>query len=112
MEELFGGAVAIRLFRVAVPHNRLKDGACATVVQSVVSTRQQTTQSATPQRCSATPTRADIVLHKQAMLYHIGIGPYGLVGIFRQHLAGILADALGVGLRGSIHPHIVLASLP
>ena len=39
--ELLGGLEGVGLAAVAVPHDRFDNGACATVVQSVVGTRQQ-----------------------------------------------------------------------
>ena len=50
------------------------------------------------------------------MLHHIGIGPYGLVGVLRQQLGivAVLSQVVGIGisLRGSIDPHIVRTCLP
>ena len=95
-----------------MPHDGLDDGSCATVVQTVVGTSQSSAQSAAPEWGSATPARADVVLHEQTVLNHIRIGPDGLVRIAWQHLRGILADALCVGLRRGVYPHIVGTRLP
>ena len=80
-------------------------------MQTVVSTRQTTAQTTSPKWGGAAPSRADVVLHEQTVLYHVGIGPDGLVGILRQQLGvvAVLGQAVGVGvcLGGSIHPHVV-----
>ena len=46
------------------------------------------------------------------MLHHVGIWPDGLVGELGQHLRGVFADALGIGLGAGVDPHVVLTGFP
>ena len=95
-----------------MPHDGLDDGTRTTVVQAIVGTREAATQATAPERRGAAPARTDIVSHEEAVLNQISVWPDGLVGILGQHLAGILANLLGIGLGAGINPHIDATSGP
>lgn len=65
----------------SMPHDSFQHISCTTVVQTFHTTTTFRSQSPTPQRSSATPSCADIVLHPQTMLNKIGIWPNLLVRI-------------------------------
>ena len=69
-----------------MPHDCLDLITRTTVVQTVLGTRQTERQTTSPEWRGTTPARADIILHEQAVLHHIGVGPDGLVGKTRQTL--------------------------
>ena len=100
------------LLGVGVPHDGFHLVAGAIVVQTVFSTCQLQTQAASPKRSGAAPARADVVLHKEFVLHHIGVRPDGLVGKFRQTFAHGDSCTLCIGLGGGIYPVVVGAGLP
>ena len=71
-----------------MPHDSLHDVAGAAVVQTFHTAATLSGQSATPQRRSAAPARADVVLHPEAVLYEVGVRPYLLVRIARHVAVG------------------------
>ena len=95
-----------------MPHDGLDNGSGSTIMQAIVSSREAATQTTAPERCGAAPACADVVGHKQAMLNQVCVWPDSLVGIFWQHVAGTLANLLGIGLGAGINPHIVATSSP
>ena len=95
-----------------MPHDGLYDVTCTAVVQTVVGTRQSAAQSTSPEWGSAAPACADVVHHKQTVLYHVGIRPDDLIRIAGQHTLIVLTHAAGISLDRGIHPWSVLASGP
>ena len=67
-----------------MPHDGFDNVAGATVVQTVSVSRADRRQSASPQRCGAAPTRADVILHVELVLDVVAVRPNLLVGITRQ----------------------------
>ena len=87
-----------------MPEDGLDLVAGTAVVQTVLCSCVDERESATPQRCSATPRAVDAVLHIQTVLDHISIRPDGLVLISGQ-LEVLFGDNLRI-------PIIVGCGLP
>ena len=94
--EFLHGPAGVAL-AVAVPHDGFDDVAGAAVVQTVGGAGADGGEAAAPQRGGAAPAGADVVLHVQLVLDHVGVGPYLLVGIARQTLVGGGEEVVGVG---------------
>lgn len=90
LAEALDAVAGVALRRIAVPHYGLHGGACAAVVQAVgrLGAGYLLMQSAAPERSSAAPPGADVVGHVEFVLHHVGIGPYRLIGIAREFVAG------------------------
>ena len=95
-----------------MPHDGFDFVAGTTVVQTVLCTRETERKSASPKRCGAAPSRADVVLHEESVLHHVGIRPNGLVRILWKDSLRVLSHGLGVGLDAIVNPVTVFARLP
>ena len=82
------GVAHTTLVLATVPHDGLHHVAGPTVVQPLHATATLSGQPTSPQRSGAAPARADVVLHPQAMLHKVGVGPYLLVRIARHVAVG------------------------
>ena len=67
--ELLRGTEGIAISAVAVPHDGFNHVSGAAVVESVVSPRVLQGNSASPERCGATPAGADVVQHEMCLLF-------------------------------------------
>ena len=55
-------------------------------------------ETTTPQRSGTAPAGADVILHIELVLHHVGVGPDGLLGVTGHERGQGLAEVRTLGI--------------